>query len=615
MRNFRSDKVTHGKAASAARSLWLAGGMKQNDFGKPIIAVANSFTEFVPGHVHLQEVGRLVCDAIWQAGGVPREFNTIAIDDGIAMGHDGMLYSLPSREIIADSIEYMANAHCVDAIICISNCDKITPGMLMAGLRLNIPVIFVSGGPMEAGRIADKSSFKRVDPIDTYIASFNVLPDQDQAKAKEIEVSACPTCGSCSGMFTANSMNCLAEALGLALPGNGTLLATHADRKSLFINAGEKIVEMAKRYYQDEDDSVLPRNIATYSAFENAMKVDIAMGGSTNTILHLLAMAQEGEVDFTMKDIDRLSRQIPHLCKVSPASKDYYMEDVHRAGGIIAIMAELDRAGKIDTSVKTLAGKNLKAVIEHWDYLTSQDAEVNYFYRAAAGGVRTIKPYSQSNRSETMDLDRQHGCIRDYNHPYSEQGGLAVLFGNISENGCIVKTGAVDKSMYQFSGTARVFDQQETALQAIDNGDISPNSIIIIRYEGPKGGPGMQEMLKPTMSLIAKGLHLSCALITDGRYSGASAGLSIGHISPEAANKGALALVEDNDVIEIDIPNRSINLAISEQLLQQRRTAMEALPADQAWQPKGERTRVITKALKSYAAFASSADRGGYRDI
>ena len=613
MRNFRSDKVTKGKTAAAARSLWQAGGMKPDDFGKPIIAVANSFTEFVPGHVHLQEVGRLVCDAIWEAGGVPREFNTIAIDDGIAMGHDGMLYSLPSREIIADSIEYMANAHCVDAIICISNCDKITPGMLMAGLRLNIPVIYVSGGPMEAGRLEKDGKLKRVDPIDTYVAAFDPLmiaSDMD-----ELEGSACPTCGSCSGMFTANSMNCLAEALGLALPGNGSLLATHVDRKQLFINAAQQIVANAKGYYLEEDDSVLPRNIATFKAFENAMKVDIAMGGSTNTILHLLALAQEAEVDFTMADMDRLSRQIPHLCKVSPATPDYYMEDVHRAGGIIGILGELERAGQIDTTTRSVTGKSLGEVLDKWDYVRSQDPEVNKFYRAAPGGVRTIRAYGQEERWEEMDLDRSNGCIRDIDHPYSKEGGLAVLFGNISENGCIVKTGAVKEHMYKYSGTARVFDQQETALNAIDSGEIEEGTAVIIRYEGPKGGPGMQEMLKPTMSLKAQGIDGSCALITDGRYSGATAGLSIGHVSPEAANKGALALVRDGDTIEIDIPARSINVAISDEKLAQRRAAMEALPADQAWKPVGKRTRVITRALKAYAAFATSADRGGFRDL
>ncbi len=613
MRPFRSSKVTQGKSASAARSLWLAGGVKNEDFGKPIIAVANSFTEFVPGHVHLQEVGRLVSNAIWEAGGIPREFNTIAIDDGIAMGHDGMLYSLPSREIIADSIEYMANAHCVDAIICLSNCDKITPGMLMAGLRLNIPVIYVSGGPMEAGRMNTAGKIERVDPIDTYIAAFN--EEHFTGQAQEVENHACPTCGSCSGMFTANSMNCLAEALGLALPGNGSLLATHVERKQLFIRAAHKIVDMAKRHYLEEDDSVLPRNIATRAAFENAMKVDIAMGGSTNTILHLLAMAQEANVDFTMADMDRLSREIPHLCKVSPATKNYYMEDVHRAGGIMGILGELERAGLINTDVKSVAGNNLGEVLAKWDYLRSRDPEVKKFYLAAPGGRRTISAYSQEARWNSLDMDREHGCIRSIEHPYSQEGGLAVLFGNLAENGCIVKTGAVYEHMLWFTGKARVFDQQETALNAINNGEIEDGTVVIIRYEGPKGGPGMQEMLKPTMSLKAKKLDSTCALITDGRYSGASAGLSIGHVSPEAANKGNLALIHDGDQIEIDIPSRSINVLLSEEELQERRQNMENLPVSEAWKPKGERTRIITKALKAYAAFASSADKGGYRDL
>ena len=610
---YRSRTSTHGRNMAGARGLWRATGMADGDFGKPIIAVVNSFTQFVPGHVHLKDLGQLVAGEIEKAGGVAKEFNTIAVDDGIAMGHDGMLYSLPSRELIADSVEYMVNAHCADAMVCISNCDKITPGMLMAGLRLNIPVIFVSGGPMEAGRLEKDGGIKRVDPIDTYVAAFD--PTVIASDMDELEGSACPTCGSCSGMFTANSMNCLAEALGLALPGNGSMLATHLDRKQLFIRAGQTIVANAKRYYMDEDDSVLPRNIATFNAFENAMKVDIAMGGSTNTILHLLAMAQEAEVDFTMADMDRLSRQIPHLCKVSPATPDYYMEDVHRAGGIMGIMGELDRAGLIDTSANSVAGKNLGEVLAKWDYVRSQDPEVNEFYRAAPGGVRTIKAYSQDNRWDDMDLDRSNGCIRDIDHPYSTEGGLAVLYGNISVNGCIVKTGAVKEEMYRYSGTARVFDQQETALNAIDNGEIEEGTAVIIRYEGPKGGPGMQEMLKPTMSLKAQKVDGSCALITDGRYSGATAGLSIGHVSPEAANGGALALVRDGDRIDIDIPARSINLAVGDEELAERRAAMEALPADQAWQPVGERTRVITRALKAYAAFATSADRGGFRDI
>ncbi len=613
MRPYRSHRVTQGKAASAARSLWLASGVGSNDFDKPIIAVANSFTEFVPGHVHLQEVGRLVCEAIWDAGAIAREFNTIAVDDGIAMGHDGMLYSLPSREIIADSIEYMTNAHCADALICLSNCDKITPGMLMAGLRLNIPVIFVSGGPMEAGRIEKQNEIHRFDPVDTYIAAFNEkLVDGD---AREIENHACPTCGSCSGMFTANSMNCLAEALGLALPGNGSLLATHVDRKNLFQRAASGIVELTRRYYIEEDDSVLPRSIATRAAFENAVKVDIAMGGSTNTILHLLAMAQEGEVNFTISDIDRLSRETPHLCKVSPATRDYYMEDVHRAGGIMGILGELERAGRIDIGVGSVAGNTLGEVLAKWDYLRSRDPEVERFYRAAPGGKRTIRAYSQEARWNSLDMDRENGCIRNIDHPYSQEGGLAILFGNLAEDGCVVKTGAVFEHMYEFRGKARVFDQQETAVQALEAGDIAEGSVVIIRYEGPKGGPGMQEMLKPTMTLITQQLNTSCAIMTDGRYSGASAGLSIGHVAPEAANKGAIALVEDGDEIEISIPKRAINLLISDEALAARRAAMDALPPEQAWQPREARSRVVTRALKAYAAFATSADRGGFREV
>ncbi|MDO6638492.1 dihydroxy-acid dehydratase [Shewanella sp. 5_MG-2023] len=614
MPKLRSSKVVDGKGAAAARALWLAGGLQQTDFGKPMIAVVNSFTEFVPGHVHLQDVGRLVCEAIFEAGGIAREFNTIAIDDGIAMGHDGMLYSLPSREIIADSIEYMINAHCVDAMICISNCDKITPGMLMAGLRLNIPVIFVSGGPMEAGRVVEKDKVQRFDPIDTYIAAFS-SQELDGKSAEFLENHACPTCGSCSGMFTANSMNCLAEVLGLALPGNGSLLATHSDRKDLFTRAAKQIVTNTKKFYFEDDDSVLPRSIATREAFFNAMKVDITMGGSTNTILHLLAMAQEGEVDFNLSDIDGLSRKVPHLCKVSPATKDYYMEDVHRAGGMMAIIGELERAGLIDTSVKSVGGGTLSEMLAYWDVLRTDNPEVHEYFKAAPGGKRTIKAYGQSQRWKELDLDREKGCIRNIDNPYSTEGGLAVLYGNISENGCIVKTAAVYEHMLDFTGTARVFNQQETALTAIDNGEIQPNTIIIIRYEGPKGGPGMQEMLKPTMSLKAQGLDASCALVTDGRYSGASAGLSVGHVSPEAANQGAIGLIEDGDQIRIDIPNRSINLLISDTALQQRRDAMNALPKDQAWQPNEPRTRVITRALKSYAAFATSADRGGYREL
>ncbi|MCC5858133.1 MAG: dihydroxy-acid dehydratase [Ectothiorhodospiraceae bacterium] len=613
MRRYRSHKVTQGRRAAAARSLWMAGGVKPEEFGRPVIAVANSFTEFVPGHVHLQAVGRLVCETIREAGAIPREFNTIAVDDGIAMGHDGMLYSLPSRELIADSIEYMCQAHCVDALICLSNCDKITPGMLLAGLRLNIPVIYVSGGPMEAGRIGGPAQFRRVDPIEAYVAAFD--PDAAPDDANAIEQAACPTCGSCSGMFTANSMNCLAEAIGLALPGNGSLLATHADRKALFIRAARRIVALTRAYYEQEDDRVLPRNIATLPAFRNAMSLDIAMGGSTNTILHLLAMAAEAGVDFTMADMDALSRRIPHLCKVSPANNVYYMEDVHRAGGVMGILGELERGGFIDTSVGTVAGCSLGDLLQRWDVRRNNDPEVDTFYRAAPGGRRTIVPYSQSMRWRELDLDRARGCIRDLDHPYSREGGLAILYGNIAENGCVVKTGAVPEHLLRWQGPARVFDQQETALAAIHGNAIAPGTAIIIRYEGPRGGPGMQEMLKPTMSLKAMKLADSCALITDGRYSGATAGLSIGHVSPEAANQGAIALVEDGDTIEIDIPARHIRLAISQEELDRRRARMEARPEGDQWQPEGERTRVVTAALRAYAAFASSADKGGWRNV
>jgi dihydroxy-acid dehydratase len=613
MRDYRSKITTQGKSAAGARALWRAGGLTTEDFRKPIIAVANSFTEFVPGHIHLAEVGRLVSKTIREAGGVPREFNTIAIDDGIAMGHDGMLYSLPSRDLIADSIEYMANAHCADALICISNCDKITPGMLMAGMRLNIPTIYVSGGPMEAGRMTFEGKLKRLDPTDAWISAFDDKMYGDQTQ--EVEEASCPTCGSCSGMFTANSMNCLTEALGLGLPGNGSLLATHKDREQLFITAAKKIVELTHRYYNDEDDSVLPLSIATKAAFTNAMKVDIAMGGSTNTILHLLAIAAEAEVDFTMADIDRLSREVPHLCKVSPSTDKYFMEDVHRAGGIMGLMGELDRAGMLDTSVKTLAAANLAETLKISDVMVNKSDAISKYYRAAPAGIKTIKPYSQDRRFESLDLDRENGCIRSIDHPYSIEGGLAVLFGNIAEDGCIVKTGGVAEEMYKFKGIARVFDQQETALKAIADGHVQDGSVVIIRFEGPKGGPGMQEMLSPTMSLKAKGLATTCALITDGRFSGATSGLSIGHISPEAAAQGALGLVEEGDIIEIDIPNRSINLVIDDGTLYTRRKTMDALPKDKAWQPQGKRTRKITRALKIYAAHATSASKGGFREI
>ena len=611
MRPYRSAKVTHGPSASIARSLWMAAGVERKDFGKPVIAVANSFTEFVPGHVHLQEVGRLVCDAIRAAGGIPREFNTIAVDDGIAMGHDGMLYSLPSRDLIADSIEYMCRAHCVDGLICLSNCDKITPGMLMAGLRLNIPTVYVSGGPMEAGRIGGPDTMRRTDAIEAYAASVN--PTATLAEPDALEDAACPTCGSCSGMFTANSMNCLAEAIGLALPGNGSLLATHADRKDLFERAAARVVEITRLHYETEDDSVLPLSIATRAAFENAMTVDIAMGGSTNTILHLLAMAQEAEVDYTMDDMDALSRRVPHICKVSPANMTYYMEDVHRAGGIMGIIGELQRGGLIDTSVGSILGGTLAEVLAKWDIQRSSDPEVNRFFRAAPGGRRTIKAYGQNMRWREMDLDRANGCIRDLEHAYSSDGGLAILKGNIASAGCVVKSAAIPAQSHRWMGRAKVFDDQEAALAAIDGGEIQPGTAVIVRYEGPSGGPGMQEMLKPTMSLKAMKLDDTCALITDGRFSGGSAGLSIGHVSPEAA--GEIALVEDGDEIRIDIPGRSIELLVPEAALIARRAAMEARPEKERWKPMAERPRHISPALRAYAHFATSADKGGFRRV
>ncbi|MEM9494897.1 MAG: dihydroxy-acid dehydratase [Pseudomonadota bacterium] len=609
---YRSEQVTTGTLAAGARALFRAGGVKTSDFGKPIIAVANSFTEFVPGHVHLAGVGRIVCDAIWKAGGIPREFNTIAIDDGIAMGHHGMLYSLPSRDLIADSIEYMVNAHCADALICISNCDKITPGMLMAGLRLNIPAIYVSGGPMEAGRITVDGDTRRMDATDAVIASLD--PDHLGGQAEEIEEHACPTCGSCSGMFTANSMNCLAEALGMALPGNGSLIATHADRKRLFQEAAKTIVPMAKAFYEDGNDAVLPRTIATRAAFRNAMTMDIAMGGSTNTILHLLALAHEAGVDFTMADIDALSRETPFLCKVAPATSDYFMEDVHKAGGVIGILGELDRAALLDRSARHVASLNggVGDVLKKWDIAQTDDPSVRDWYSADASGRTGATAFSHETRGD-LDLDRENGCLRSVDHAHSKEGGLAVLFGNIAENGCIVKTGSVKEHMLAFTGRARVFDSQTPAIKAIGAGDIEDGDVVVIRYEGPKGGPGMQEMLMPTTILKGMGLAEKCALITDGRFSGATSGLSIGHISPEAAAGGALALVDEGDVIEIDIPARSINLAVDETTLAARREKMDRDGND--WRPAAPRTRKISKALKAYAAFAASADRGGVRDF
>jgi dihydroxy-acid dehydratase len=598
---------------AGARGLWRATGMKDGDFGKPIIAVVNSFTQFVPGHVHLKDLGQLVAREIEAAGGVAKEFNTIAVDDGIAMGHDGMLYSLPSREIIADSVEYMVNAHCADAMVCISNCDKITPGMLMAALRLNIPCVFVSGGPMEAGKVVLSTGEKRaLDLVDAMVAAADdSVPEED---VKIIERSACPTCGSCSGMFTANSMNCLTEALGLSLPGNGSTLATHADRKRLFVEAGHLVVDLARRHYEQDDETVLPRNIASFAAFENAMTLDIAMGGSTNTVLHLLAAAHEAEVDFTMADIDRLSRRVPCLCKVAPSKSDVHVEDVHRAGGIMAILGELDRAGLIDASVGSVHSETLGHALARWDVMRNDSANVRDFYRAAPGGVPTQVAFSQERRWDELDLDRQKGVIRDAEHAFSKDGGLAVLYGNIAEDGCIVKTAGVDESILKFSGHARIFESQDSAVSGILGGKVAPGDIVLIRYEGPKGGPGMQEMLYPTSYLKSKGLGKACALVTDGRFSGGSSGLSIGHVSPEAAEGGAIALVEEGDTIEIDIPNRTIHLAIDDAEMARRREAMEARGTE-AWKPVEKRKRKVTTALRAYAAMATSAARGAVRHV
>lgn len=606
-RDYRSKTSTAGRNMAGARALWRATGMKDGDFEKPIIAVANSFTQFVPGHVHLKDLGQLVCREIEKHGGVAKEFNTIAVDDGIAMGHDGMLYSLPSREIISDSIEYMANAHCADALVCISNCDKITPGMLNAALRLNIPVIFVSGGPMEAGKT--KLSEKKVDLIDAMVIAVDDTADDETVL--DYEQSACPTCGSCSGMFTANSMNCLTEALGLALPGNGSLLATHSDREQLFLDAGRRIVELAKSYYQEGNDNVLPRAIATKAALENAMILDIAMGGSTNTILHLLAAAQEAEVDFDIADIDRLSRHVGQFCKVAPNSPKYHMEDVHRAGGVISILAELDRAGLLDTSTYSVAGETLGHVLKEWDIKGDVSDAVKNMYKAGPAGIRTTQAFSQSTRWPSLDLDRENGCIRNAEHAYSAEGGLAVLYGNISTSGCIVKTAGVADDLLTFTGRARVYESQDDACKAILADEVIPGDVVVIRYEGPKGGPGMQEMLYPTAYLKSKGLATQCALITDGRFSGGSSGLSIGHISPEAAAGGEIGLVEEGDQIKVDIPTRSIELVVSEEVLASRRQAMDA--SDKPWQPVNERPRKVSKALKAYAHFASSADKGGVR--
>ena len=607
---YRSRTSTHGRNMAGARGLWRATGMTDSDFGKPIIAIVNSFTQFVPGHVHLKDLGQMVAREVEKAGGVAKEFNTIAVDDGIAMGHDGMLYSLPSREIIADSVEYMVNAHCADAMVCISNCDKITPGMLMAAMRLNIPAVFVSGGPMEAGKVVlEDGTEKAVDLVDAMVAAAD--DTMSDADVSAYERSACPTCGSCSGMFTANSMNCLAEALGLALPGNGSMLATHGDRKELFLQAGRTVVDLCKRYYEGDDTSILPRSVASKTAFENAMSLDIAMGGSTNTILHLLAAAAEGEVDFDQSDIDRLSRQVPCLCKVAPAKSDVHMEDVHRAGGIMAILGEMDRAGLLNTSVATVHSATLAAALDKWDVARSNDPAVHEFYRAAPGGVPTQTAFSQSRRYAELDLDRESGVIRNKANAFSQDGGLAVLYGNLAEDGCVVKTAGVDDSILVFSGPAKIVESQDSAVSAILTGKILAGDIVLIRYEGPRGGPGMQEMLYPTSYLKSKGLGKACALVTDGRFSGATSGLSIGHVSPEAAEGGTIGLVEEGDLIEIDIPNRSINLAVDEATLANRRKAREA----KGWQPEETRKRKVSGALRAYAALTTSAAKGAVRQV
>ncbi|MCJ8338350.1 MAG: dihydroxy-acid dehydratase [Pseudomonadales bacterium] len=607
---YRSKTSTGGRNMAGARALWRATGMKDDDFNKPIIAIANSFTQFVPGHVHLKDMGQLVAREIEKAGGVAKEFNTIAVDDGIAMGHDGMLYSLPSRDLIADSVEYMVNAHCADAIVCISNCDKITPGMLMAAMRINIPVIFVSGGPMEAGKT--KLSEHKLDLVDAMVIAVDDSASDEKVLA--YERSACPTCGSCSGMFTANSMNCLAEALGLALPGNGTLLATHADRRELFLEAGRSIVGITKSYYEDDNEAVLPRNIACIKAFENAMTLDICMGGSTNTILHLLAIALEAEIDFTLQDMEKMSHDVPQLCKVAPNSPLYHMEDVHRAGGIFAILGELDRAGKLHTDIPTVHSATLKEALDKWDIMRNPSSEVLKFYRAGPAGIPTQTAFSQATRWSSVDADRSGGCIRSLENAYSLEGGLAVLYGNIALDGCVVKTAGVDESILVFEGTAHVTESQDEAVANILADKVSAGDIVIVRYEGPKGGPGMQEMLYPTSYIKSKGLGKACALLTDGRFSGGTSGLSIGHVSPEAAAGGAIGLLENGDKILIDIPNRSINVLISDQELDSRRSAMEA-KGKLAWKPIEPRPRKVSASLKAYALLATSADKGAVRDL
>ena len=607
MPEYRSRTSTHGRNMAGARALWRATGMQDEDFSKPIIAIANSFTQFVPGHVHLKDLGQLVAREIQRAGGVAKEFNTIAVDDGIAMGHDGMLYSLPSRDIIADSVEYMANAHCADALVCISNCDKITPGMLNAAMRLNLPTVFVSGGPMEAGKT--KLAEHKLDLIDAMvIAADDGASDETVA---EYERSACPTCGSCSGMFTANSMNCLTEAIGLSLPGNGSTLATHADREQLFLRAGQLIVSLARRYYEQGDERVLPRAIGSKRAFENAMCLDIAMGGSTNTILHLLAAAQEAELDFNMLDIDRLSRQVPQLCKVAPSTQQYHMEDVHRAGGVMAILGELDRAGLLHRDCPTVHSDSIAEALEHWDIVRTEDAEVHEFFAAGPGGVPTQTAFSQDSRWPSLDTDRAGGCIRSLEHAFSLEGGLAVLFGNVAEDGCVVKTAGVDSSILVFSGPAVICESQEAAVAAILNDEIQPGDVVVVRYEGPKGGPGMQEMLYPTSYLKSKGLGKHCALLTDGRFSGGTSGLAVGHVSPEAAAGGAIALLQPGDIIDINIPERSVNVRLPAEELDRRRKAQELV----GWRPSQARPRQVSSALKAYARLVTSADRGAVRDL
>ena len=607
MPKYRSHTTMKGKNMAGARALWRATGLKDEDFDKPLIAISNSYTQFVPGHVHLKDMGDLVAGEIAKAGGIAREFNTIAVDDGIAMGHDGMLYSLPSRDVIADSVEYMVNAHCADAIVCISNCDKITPGMLMAAMRLNIPTIFVSGGPMEAGKT--KLADHKLDLVDAMVIAVDDTASDE--KVEEYERSACPTCGSCSGMFTANSMNCLTEALGLSLPGNGSLLATHSDRRELFLEAGRTIVSIAKRYYEQDDESVLPRSIANFKAFENAMTLDIAMGGSTNTILHLLAAVQEGMIDFDLNDIDRLSRNIPQLCKVAPSTPNYHMEDVHRAGGVMGILGELNRAGLIHGELPTVHSTSMNAALAKWDVMVTRETKVIDFYKAGPAGIPTQTAFSQSTRWQSVDADRDNGCIRNFENAYSLEGGLAILKGNLAPDGCVVKTAGVDDSIFVFEGSAMVAESQDEAVELILTNQISPGQIIVVRYEGPKGGPGMQEMLYPTSYLKSKNLGAACALITDGRFSGGTSGLSIGHVSPEAAAGGNIGLVENGDLIKINIPKRTIELVVSDQALKERRKSADS----QGWKPKDFRPRNITPALKAYSKLATSADKGAVRDL